>query len=379
MTQPPLVGAADAQPPLEELGGGDYRTVVEKRLEKFAASPTKSDGTAMPFSGVIAFQLEDGRIIKHAHSLDQATLNEDQPFNVLSVGKLFTATAIMQLCEEKKFRLGLDTPLSELLTSEEMELQLKDAYEEEKLSSEHLEALRKNSSSITLRHLLTHTSGLSSMDPCEEYDPKKLGKFQYSNYGYRLLAIVIGKWSENGNPKDPLKGFERHIRERIFEPAGMQGAISEMDLPAKGPDRFVMGEKFRRTKVEEKDTTYVHGNGCFRMKADDLLAFGRALQKNMFFRDEQIFQDMITPVFTSQDMQRDDTLPNRGLGFLLQLPGHPEGYGHAGGGKGMTSFLWTWTATTPPLTVVMLSNYENRYDEHPHRILEEKLSEIFQQ
>ena len=52
-----------------------------------------------------------------------------------------------------------------------MELQLERAYKDEKLSSEDLAALRQNSSKITLRHLLTHTSGLHSTDAGgEEYE-----------------------------------------------------------------------------------------------------------------------------------------------------------------------------------------------------------------
>ena len=63
----------------------------------------------MPFSGVIAFQVEGGDPIMACHSPDQTTpLSDGQSFNALSVGKLFTATSIMQL--EKKFSAGLDTP-----------------------------------------------------------------------------------------------------------------------------------------------------------------------------------------------------------------------------------------------------------------------------
>ena len=405
------LGAAAQSPlssltPLEEIGGRDHRTAVENRLRTLASRlPDYLEqwtGHKCPFSGVIAFQTERGPVIKHTHSPNQATLSEDQPFNALSVGKLFTATAIMQLLEEGKFlpknpdapvgkpvtpeeiESQLNTPLNKLLSSEEMKLLLTDEYENQGVRSEYLEALRQNSSKITLRHLLTHTSGLynpqdahleaslQADDTHERYNSKEMGKYHYSNYGFRLLAIIIGKHSTQGDPKNPLKGFEGHVRERIFEPANMEGAISELDKTKEekrkeGPDRFRIDEGISLPeKVVGDDMTYEHGNGCFHMKADDLLAFERALQHNSLFRFPHTFQKMLTP---------GHDLDDSALGFMLQHPGGPKGYGHSGGGDGMTSFLWTWTETNPPLTFAMLSNYENRHE--VHRILEENLSKIF--
>ena len=208
------------------------------------------------------------------------------------------------------------------------------------------------------------------MQGVKSTNPSKIGKFQYSNYGYRLLAIIIGKYSSHRNQENPnpLEDFKTHIREEIFGPAGMQGAIDEMNAPkqAPGPDRFVIDEKTSQPqKVDGSDETYAHGNGCFRMKASDLLSFGRALQQNRFKVD---LKTMLTP---------NDKLDDSTLGFAVPFkPGQPEGYGHFGGGIGMSSFFWTWTKTTPPLTAVVLSNYSNGRD--VHHILEEKLPQIFQ-
>src|SRR3990167_7061648 len=66
-----------------------------------------------PFSGVIALQAGNGPIVQACHCPNQPEFTVDQSFNVLSIGKLFTATAVMQLIEEGKF--SLNTPLSELL------------------------------------------------------------------------------------------------------------------------------------------------------------------------------------------------------------------------------------------------------------------------
>ncbi len=91
-----------------------------------------------PFSGVIAFQVGGKPIVQACHCPQQTAFPVDQPFNVLSVGKLFTATAVMQLIEErskegnKKPKSSLETPLSELLTEDELNLPLRPPYLKEK-------------------------------------------------------------------------------------------------------------------------------------------------------------------------------------------------------------------------------------------------------
>lgn len=133
-------------------------------------------------------------------------------FSICSISKLFTSVAIMQLYEKGKLRL--DDSLSMLLPS----YNLKQYY--------------KGSGPITVRSLLTHSSGLPRESdypywtgpdypfPTEAQIGEKLGKqqtlypastyFQYSNLGMTLLGEIVAKVS--GKP------YETYVEENILKP-----------------------------------------------------------------------------------------------------------------------------------------------------------------
>jgi CubicO group peptidase (beta-lactamase class C family) len=127
-------------------------------------------------------------------------------FRIASISKLFTAQAIMQLAQKNK--LGLDDNISE-----------------------HLPLMK--GSEITVRQLLTHSSGLQDeIKPLvnersiEEYlslvntsvsaslgDGQQTSQFNYSDTGFNLLGAIVSVTS--GLP------FEDYIKLNIFDPAGM--------------------------------------------------------------------------------------------------------------------------------------------------------------
>jgi CubicO group peptidase (beta-lactamase class C family) len=132
----------------------------------------------------------------------------DTVFQIQSVTKTFTATAIMMLVEGGKLRL------------------------EDRLT-QHLDNLPESWTGITVRHLLTHTSGIKdfinepTVDLRKDLKPEDVieslrklplnfppgEKYAYSNTGYHLLGMVIRKVTG--------KYWDEFLRERIFEPLGM--------------------------------------------------------------------------------------------------------------------------------------------------------------
>ncbi len=307
---------------------------------------------SFPFSGVIAIQIGDGPIIQASHCPEQAEFTSDQPFNVLSVGKIFTTIAIMQLIEEGKF--SLKTPLSELLDKEELDVLLKDPYLAAKPERTALENLSRHADKITIEHLLTHTAGFVERRPSmkegiaegESWDKNNVGYHFYSNYGFQLLAKIVGKHSDEGDKSNHEMGFRTHIEKRIFKPAGMQGAICELHSPTRAKlDSFEISKTGKRTSVDGTEP-YPHGNGCWRMTASDLLAFSRAMHEHHVLMSEDSFK----------------IIQEHHSGTLgLWVDRNPEsrsiiGYGHPGSGPGMSSFLHHWR-TDPPITVAVLSNY----------------------
>lgn len=161
--------------------------------------------------------VRDGQLV-YSRGYGMADIEHDAPntpataFHVASLSKQFTAMAIHLL--EQEGRLSLDDPVGK-----------------------HLPELHDFGSPLTIRHLLNHTSGLRDQwallnlagwrqqDVITERDildlvwrqtslnfPPGEG-FLYSNTGYTLLAVIVGRVSGQ-----PLPEF---AEQRIFEPLGM--------------------------------------------------------------------------------------------------------------------------------------------------------------
>lgn len=134
-------------------------------------------------------------------------------FNIASMGKTFTATLIMQLVQEGK--LSIHQTLASILPEYKI----------------------KKADSITVRHLLTHTSGVGNymvhvnfeaerhqlkslndvmpyviaMDPTLDYVGQR---HDYSNSGFILLGKIVEKITG--------KSYMQNLEERIFKPAAIK-------------------------------------------------------------------------------------------------------------------------------------------------------------
>jgi CubicO group peptidase (beta-lactamase class C family) len=165
--------------------------------------------------GVAVGILRDGQRELHGYGL--ASLETEQPvkletlFQIGSISKVYTATLVMRLVDEGK--LALDEPIVTYLP----ELKLADAQARE---------------TITLRHLLSHTSGLfgdyfddfgmgddalsraiATFEALrQQYAPGAL--WTYCNTGFGLAGAIIEHVT--GQP------FEMAMRERIFKPLGLE-------------------------------------------------------------------------------------------------------------------------------------------------------------
>ncbi len=143
-----------------------------------------------------------------------ASLTPETVFRVGSITKLFTATAVMQLRDAGKLRL--DDPVSQHLPW----FRIQSSFEDEP--------------EITVRHLLTHTSGLpreaafpywTTHDfPTREQVREALpgqdaifppaSKYKYSNLGMTLLGEIVAEVS--GVP------WADYLERHIFSPLGMK-------------------------------------------------------------------------------------------------------------------------------------------------------------
>ena len=180
--------------------------------------------------GLALAVLRDGKVVKaQGYGLANVELNvavkPETVFQTGSVGKQFAATAVMMLVEEGK--VGLDDKLSK-----------------------YLEGTPAAWQDVTVRNLLTHTSGIADYtgheytkarglinlrgDYTEEELYQKLvqlplnfetgTKWKYSNTGYVLLGFLIHKVTG--------EFYGDYLQERIFRPLGMSATriISEADI-----------------------------------------------------------------------------------------------------------------------------------------------------
>jgi len=169
----------------------------------------------------ITVALADGNGFSATVTAGWADVDRRQPvtpehyFQIGSISKSFAALAVLKLADER--RLSLDDEVTALLP----ELRFAD--------------YRK----ITLRHLLTHSSGLAAMPPLA---PRATGgtlwqgfapgsQFSYSNTGYQLLGLIVERL--RGKP------YPQALAADVLEPLGL-GAILP-SIRAADRDRYAVG------------------------------------------------------------------------------------------------------------------------------------------
>ncbi len=107
--------------------------------------------------GIVALVAKNGKIVYHkafglADAKSKRVLRKDDIFRLASQSKAITATAVMMLWEEGKFRL--DDPISKYIP------EFKDPQVLDSLLADGTFLTKPADKDITIRHLLTHTSGI---------------------------------------------------------------------------------------------------------------------------------------------------------------------------------------------------------------------------
>ena len=250
-------------------------------------------------------------------SSDRESATAATPRSVLQTGsitKQFTAAAILRLAE--RGALTLDDRI-------------------EKYVPEY-----NPPATITLRHLLTHTSGVSGLSP-NEYSPlTRAGfialingqplafapgtKWSYSNSGYRLLGYTTESISG--------KSFADFVRTEFALPLGLidTGVCGTSNIPV--PDGYgLLQGKWTRLPAIDMSVPFAAGSLC--STASDLARWSHLLATGSVLLPDS-YAAMITPARLA-----DNTLVAYGLGqFLQNQLGRPAVW-HTGGITGFQSSL----------------------------------------
>lgn len=227
--------------------------------------------------GIVALVARNGKIIFHeaygmAENQPKRKMKKDGIFRIASQSKAITSTAVMMLWEEGKFQL--DDPISKFIP-EFNNPQVLSSFKYEDTSFKTVAADRE----ITIRHLLTHTSGLgygeidgdermkliykkagivigfSSDNISIEENIKKLAKLPLHHnpgekFTYSMGLDVLGYFVEvvSGMP------FDEFLRTRLFDPLGMDDTW--FYLPKSKTDRLVTVQKKENEKWVKYPSTF---------------------------------------------------------------------------------------------------------------------------
>jgi len=272
-------------------------------------------------------------------------------FRLASVTKQFTAMAVMILAERKRISLG------------------------ETLNAFFPE-FPEYGKAITVRHLLTHTSGLVDYEdeipegttiPVLDQDVLRIllkqdktyfptgTQYRYSNSAYALLALIVEVRSG--------QTFAHFLEENIFEPLKMTNTLAYEQGYAVVPNR-AFGHTLKSNVWQRTDqslTSSVLGDGGIYSSVTDLTKWDQALYKLKLI-SEPMLQLAFKP-------QTPTDKPGRSYGFgwyLTEYRGMKEIY-HSGETIGFRTRLVRYPEKR--FTVIILANRsDSKLDELPHRI-----------
>jgi CubicO group peptidase (beta-lactamase class C family) len=270
----------------------------------------------------------------------QVPVKPETVFQSGSMGKQFTATAVMMLVEEGK--IHLDDPLTKYFKD------APDAWKQ-----------------VTVRQLLSHTAGFTDYpkdfnfrrDRTEAEMLKIVEgislanppgtKFDYSNLGYLTLGILIHQVSG--------EFYGDFLQQRIFQPLGMTTTriISEADIvPNRAAGyRLVKGELKNQEWVAPSLNTTADGSLYFSIL--DLATWDAALKTEKLLKTSSL-QQMWTPAKLNNGRPNSG---NYGFGwFIDSIRGHRI-VEHSGAWQGFTSNISRYV--DDKLTIVVLTNAED--------------------
>lgn len=265
-------------------------------------------------------------------------MHADAVFWIASMSKAITAAGLMVLVDEGEVKL--DDPVEKYLPEfkGQMVIAEKDA--------EHV-LLKKPRHPITVRNVLSHTSGLPFKSPIEEptldmiplatavkshamspllFEPDT--KYQYSNAGIntagRIIEVVSGI------------SYEDFLQQRLFTPLGMKDTTFWPNDEQVSRLAKAYKPNAAKTGLEETTVTQLHyplqdrrrqpmpGGGLFATAAD-VAAFCQLLMNNGTHQGKRLLSEAAV-----KEMTRRQTAPELKESYGFGLQATPDNYGHGG-------------------------------------------------
>jgi CubicO group peptidase (beta-lactamase class C family) len=257
----------------------------------------------------------------YANLEDSVPVTPRSVFRIGSLTKQFTAAAVMQLVEER--RIALDDAIQRFLPS----------Y----LTHGHR---------VTIRHLLTHTSGIPSYTSLDQHDVNRAmpadsliavfsqepfdfapgGEYRYNNSGYFLLGLILEQVME--------QPYNQIVETRLAAPLGLTDtryAFVEPIIPRRAAGYEPEGGAFANAEYNAMTQPFAAGGLCSTVQ--DLVTWTRAL----FSGD--VVQPATLDAMTTPARLNDGSAIRYGYGLVIgDLEGHRRIW-HGGSINGFTAAL----------------------------------------
>ena len=273
---------------------------------------------------------------------EKSAVETDTLFQVASISKTLTAWGVMKLVEANL--IDLDKPISEYLTLKKSILPKDD--------------IKK----ITIRSLLSHTSGLAQVkyfgiiskkrfyrfqkDFIHSYKNMKLlvspqTKFIYTGTGYTLLQLIIEKVINND--------FSYYMKHEILDPLGMHNSDYKQDLEGISKSYGIWGRALVRRYYPQLAAAGLYSS------IDDLTKF---IQANL---ETEVIKHCQKKVLKSESLELmhtriDRTIPY-GLGYYIRtLPDGIKILAHSGKNIGWNSHIAFLPALKMAIAIITNSN-----------------------
>ncbi len=318
-------------------------TDVAAKIDEYLGGFGRRYGEAFKFHGSVAV-VREGELV-YARGLGVTDLktpeavSADTRFKVGSLTQQLTAIAILQLRDAGK--LELDDPIRK-----------------------HLRDYPRIGDTITLRQLLSHTSGIpnytedlvrAGIVPKRAYTARQVRDsfenlplefppgtdFDPSNAGYFLLGLVVEAVSG--------RSLGDVLRDDIAGPAGMRHTTVQSVASLPGAP-MATGHEFSEDEVlvpvTALDLSVYGGAAGVVSTANDLVRLDHALRVPGLLLSEQSLTEMYTPVRNSY-----------GLGWVVQQDHGRTMVGHPGGVDGFNA-AWLRYIGVGNVTVIALANTE---------------------
>lgn len=305
----------------------------------------------------ILFQSQTGQ----SNAGTQEKISAKSQFPIASVSKTFTSTAILQL--KSKGLLDLDQPVKKYLPDFPYE-------------------------NVTIRHLLSNTSGLSQyyslFDQEIDADGNRViinqdiipvlkqkniplsftpgDRWEYNNVNFCLAALIVEKVSG--------KTFHNYLNTFVFSPSGMKDTFVPVDrrVKSKAQVQLYSYPNLYSTALKNVDSlpmpfkieghSNFYGNGGIVSTAADLIKFNLALQNGKLLPKKELAEAFNPTVLNNGKIvsyKLDEKEVSYGLGWEMYTDTtHGKVVFHDGSISGLTSILIYNLSTKQ--AIVMLDN-----------------------